>query len=110
MTNTAHFFGAFFALLCLVGAFRSGRRRWLAAHLPTSKTNAVSTGLVELEGAAEVDGPPLCSHLTQRPCFHYKWRIEERWSCLTTDDGKVERDDGWQKIAGGEQMVAFRLK
>jgi hypothetical protein len=110
MTNTAHFIGAFFALLCLVGAFRSGRRRWLVEHLPTSKTNAVSGGLVELKGTAEVEGPPLCSHLTQQPCLHYRWRIEEKWSCLTTEDGKIERDTGWEKVAGGEQMIAFRLK
>jgi len=110
MTNFAHFIGAFLALLCLIGAFRSGRRRWLVEHLPTTKTNAVSSGLVELKGTAESDGPPLCSHLTQQPCFHYKWQIEERWSCLTTEDGKLERDSGWQKVAGGEQMIAFRLK
>jgi hypothetical protein len=110
MTNTAHFVGAFFALLCLIGAFRSGRRRWLVEHLPTSKTNAVSNGLVELKGTAEIEGPPLCSHLTQHACLHYKWRIEERWSCLTTEDGKVQRDSGWEKVAGGEQMLAFRLK
>ena len=110
MTNTAHFIGAFFALLCLVGAFRSGRRRWLVEHLPTSKTSAISNGLVELKGKAEADGPPLCSQLTQRPCFYYKWRVEEKWSCWTTEDGKLTRDDGWEKVAGGERMIPFRLK
>src|SRR5262245_19187078 len=110
MTNTAHFIGALFALLCLIGAFRSGRRRWLVEHLPTSKTNAVASRLVELKGIAELDGPPLCSHLTQQPCLYYRWRIEERWSCLTTEDGKLERDSGWEKVAGGEKMIPFRLK
>src|SRR5262252_4614132 len=110
MTNTAHFIGGFFALLCLIGAFRSGRRRWLVENLPTSKTNLISSGLVELKGTAELEGPPLCSQLTQQPCLHYEWRIEERWSCLTIEDGKVERDSGWQKVAGGEQMISFRLK
>lgn len=108
--QNAHLIGACLALLCLIRAFRSGRRRWLVENLPTSKSNAVRDGLVEVKGIAEPEGPPLCSELTQQACVYYKWRVEEKWSCLTTEDGKLERDDGWQKMAGGERMIPFRLK
>jgi len=110
LAQNAHLIGACLALLCLIGAFRSGRRRWLVENLPTSKSNAVREGLVEVKGIAEIEGPSLCSELTNQACVYYKWGVEEKWSCLTTEDGRLERDDGWQKVAGGERMIPFRLK
>ena len=109
-TPNAHWIGWVLALLCLLAAYRNGRRRWLIEKLPTSKTNPGLTGLVEMKGTAELDGPPLCSHLTRQPCFHYKWVVEEKWSCLTTEDGSITREHGWQKLDGGEERIPFRLK
>ena len=110
LTQNAHLIGGFLALLCLFGAFRSGRRRWLVQNLPRSKTTGVLNGLVELKGTAEADEPPLCSHLALRPCLYYKWVVEEKWACFTTEDGKITRDSGWDRVASGEQMIPFVLK
>src|SRR5262245_29645934 len=106
----AHWIGWMLALLCLLAAYRNGRRRWLLQKLPTSKTSSVLNGLVELKGTAELNGPPLCSHLTHQPCLHYKWIVEEHWSYLTTEDGSITRERGWQRVAGGEQMIPFQLQ
>jgi len=110
IAHNAHLIGGFLALLCLIGAFRSGRRRWLVENLPTSKTTGVFVGLVELKGTAESEGPPLCSHLTNQACFHYKWWVEEKWACIKLEEGRIKRESGWQKVAGGERMIPFRLK
>jgi hypothetical protein len=110
LSHNAHFIGGFLALMCLIGAFRSGRRRRLLENLPTSKTTGVFMGLVELKVTAETDGPPLCSHITQRACFYYYWKIEEKWSHWTIEKGKIKRESGWTKIASGERMIPFQLK
>ena len=56
--------GGLLGLLCLVGAFRAGRRARLVENLPTSKTTGVFIGLVELKGTAE-SGQPLTSYLAE---------------------------------------------
>ncbi len=55
--------GGLLALVCLLFALRSGKRRRLVDNLPTSKTTGVFIGLVELKGTAEV-GTPLISYVT----------------------------------------------
>ena len=99
--ENVHLIGGFLALLCLIGAFRSGRRRWLVENLPTSKASDVSEGLVEVKGTVECEGPPLCSELTNRACIYFKWVVEEKWSRWTNENGKFERETGWDKVAGG---------
>jgi hypothetical protein len=68
--------GAVTALLCVVGAMRSGRRQPLVDNLPTSKTTGVFIGLVELNGTAETE-VPLTSHLAGVPCVHHAWTVQE---------------------------------
>src|SRR2546428_11585620 len=63
--------GGLLALLCLVVAYRSGKRLRLVENLPTSKTTGVFIGLVELKGTGEA-GQPLTSYLAAQPCVHYQ--------------------------------------
>ena len=76
--------GVLLGLLCLVAAFRAGRRRRLIENLPTSKTTGVFIGLVELKGTAE-SAAPLTSYLAQEPCVYYQWSVEEHWSRTVTE-------------------------
>ena len=76
--------GSLLGVLCLAGAFRSGRLRRLVENLPTSKTTGVFIGLVELKGTAE-SARPLVSYLAGQPCVHYQWSVEEHWSRTVTE-------------------------
>lgn len=110
--------GAVAALLCVIGAMRSGRRQRLVDNLPTSKTTGVFIGLVELNGTAESDAP-LTSHLAGVPCVHHAWTVEEKWSRTVTEtyrdsDGKMKtrtrHESGWTTLDSGGETIPFYLK
>src|SRR5438552_11200164 len=99
--------GGVFALVCLLFALRSGKRKRLADNIPTSKTTGVFIGLVELKGTAE-SARPLFSYLAGQPCVHYQWRGEEHWSRTVTEtytgrDGKTRartrHESAWKTVA-----------
>lgn len=109
--------GALLALLCIVGAFRNGRRRRLIDNLPTSKTSGVFIGLVELKGAAEA-ASPLTSFLAECACVQYAWTVEEHWSrtvteTYTDDKGNTQtrtrHESGWTSVANGGDEIPFNL-
>lgn len=109
--------GTVLALLCLVAAYRAGRRRRLIDHLPTSKTTGVFIGLVELKGTAE-SHEPLITYLAGGPCVYYTWTVDERWSRMVTEtytdsDGKTKtrtrHESGWKRVDDGGGMIPFRL-
>jgi len=112
------FAGALFALFCLIGALRSGKRRRLIDNLPTSKTTGVFMGLVEVKGTAETP-QPFVAYLSQRPCVHYRWEVQEHWSRTvvereTDSDGKsrtvVRHESGWRTVASGGELGPFYLQ
>jgi len=79
------------ALACAAAALRSDSRKRLIQTLPTSETDGVFMGLVELKGTAESE-QPLRSRLAEVPCVHYQWRVEEEWrrtSTSTDSSGKT---------------------
>jgi len=110
--------GGLLALLCLVVAYRSGKRLRLVENLPTSKTTGVFIGLVELKGTAE-SAQPLTSYLAAQPCVHYQYRVEEHWSrtvleTYTDSDGKTRtrtrRESGWSTVDDGGETIPFYLQ
>ena len=110
--------GCLLGLLCLVAAFRAGRRRRLVENLPTSKTTGVFIGLVELKGTAE-SPRPLTSHLAEQPCVFYQWSVDEHWSRTVTEtytdkDGRTQtrtrHESGWTTVANGGEMIPFYLQ
>jgi len=110
--------GALLALLCLWLAYRAGRKSRLIENIPTSTTQGVFIGLVELKGTAESTAP-LTSYLAERPCVYYAWTVEEHWSRTVTEtyrDGRgnartrTRRESGWKTVASGGEMQPFYLK
>ena len=81
-------------------AWLGNHRRYRAIHdLPTSKVASAAQGYVELVGRGELlDGEPVLSRLTQRPCCWYRFQIEEE-----LDDNK------WKTIDEGSSNHHFRL-
>ena len=87
-------------------------------NLPTSKTQGVFIGLVEVKGTVECE-QPLESYLAQAPCVYYSFNIEERWSRLVTEtesDGKggtrtvTRRETGWTSVASETEMTPFYVQ
>src|SRR5947208_15211332 len=72
----APWLGGLLALVCLLFALRSGKRKRMIDNLPTSTTTGVFIGLVELKGTAESE-QPLTSYIAGQPCVLYQCRIEE---------------------------------
>ncbi len=94
------------------------QRKRLIDDLPTSKTQGVFVGLVELKGTAESE-KPLSSYLAGVKCVHYSWQIEEHWSrtvheTFTDSKGQVQTrtrtESGWTKVADGRESIPFYLK
>src|SRR5580765_2307940 len=112
------FAGVLFALVCLIAALRSGKRRRLIDNLPTCKTSGVFIGLVEVKGTAE-SAEPLTSYLAERPVVYYQWSVEEHWSRTVTEsytdsDGKTQtrtrNESGWTTVANGGETSLFYLQ
>jgi hypothetical protein len=110
--------GGVLALVCLLFALRSGKRKRLVDNLPTSKTTGVFIGLVELKGTAEAE-LPLISYLAGQSCVQYQWRVEEHWSRTVTEtetdsDGRTRtrtrHESGWTKVADGGESIPFYLQ
>lgn len=110
--------GSLVSLGCLIGAFFALRRKRLIDDLPTSKTQGVFIGLVELKGTAESENP-LTSYLAETRCVQYVWQVDEHWSrtvveTYTDDKGhtqtRTRTESGWTRVAGGGQSVPFYLK
>lgn len=110
--------GAALALLCLFFAFRLRGRTRLLRMLPTVKTQGVFIGFVELKGTAE-SRRPLHGHLSDEPCVHYTWSVEEHWSRTVTEtyrdsEGKTRtrtrHESGWKTVADGGEMIPFYLR
>src|SRR6185295_7078014 len=108
-------------LLSLLGLYmshRANRRRRLLTALPTSRTQGVFIGLVELKGTAESENPGI-AYLSGKKCVIHSWSISENWErevevTSTDEDGKVQRttrtDTGNTTVASGGQADPFYLK
>ena len=110
--------GGLFAIGCLIGAFFSLRRKRIIDDTPTSKTQGVFIGQVELKGTAESENP-LSSYLASVKCVQYSWNIEEHWSrtvveTYTDSKGHVQTrtrtESGWTRVADGVDSTPFYLK
>ncbi len=110
--------GGLVTLGCLIAAFYALRRKRLIDDVPTSKSQGVFIGLVELKGTAESE-TPLASYLAGTRCVQYAWQVDEHWSRTvheTYTDAKgqtrprTRTESGWTKVAGGSQSIPFYLK
>jgi hypothetical protein len=110
--------GILLSLGCLIGAFYSLRKKRLIDDVPTSKTQGVFIGLVELKGTAESEAP-LTSYLAGIQCVQYSWQVDEHWSKTVTQthtDSKgrthttTRTETGWTKVDGNSQSIPFYLK
>ncbi len=110
--------GAVAALGCLYGSFHYLGRKRLIDDTPTSKTQGVFIGRVELKGTAESE-TPLVSFLAGARCVHYEWSIEEEWSRLVTEtytdsnrktQTRTRTETGWTRVGDGGESSPFYLK
>jgi hypothetical protein len=110
--------GVLLSLLAIYAAMRFARRKRLLENLPTSKTQGVFIGLVELKGTAEAE-EPLVSHFAARRCVYFSWSVEEHWSRTVTEtytdsEGKTKtrtrRESGWKTVADGGDEMPFYLQ
>lgn len=81
-------------------AWLANHRRYRQIHdLPTSKVGSAAQGYVELIGRGEpLDGTPVLSRLSRRPCCWYRYQIEEEKS-----------DNKWETIDEGSSIDHFLL-
>lgn len=105
--------GGLIALGCLIVALSFLRRKRLIEDLPTSKTQGVFIGLVELKGTAESERL-LTSYLTEIPCVQYAWQIEEHWSRTETETYRgrprpYPNPYGKQLDAGGQRRQVLPI-
>jgi len=103
---------------CLFGAFRNLSRKRLLNDNPTSKTQGVFIGLVEVKGTAESESP-LVSYLAGAQCVQYSWQIDEHWSRTvheTYTDSKgqthtrTRQESGWTNVAKDSKSAPFYVK
>jgi hypothetical protein len=110
--------GLIVAVVALVASLRACRRKRLIDNLPTSKTQGVFIGLVELKGTAQCE-QPLTSFLAETPCVYYSYEVEERWSRLVTtteSDGRggtrtvTTRESGWTTVDSQTNATPFYVQ
>lgn len=110
--------GAAVSLLSLWFSLRQRRRHRLLKDLPTSKTQGVFIGQVEVAGTAESEAP-LRSYLAEAACVHYAWSVEEHWRRVRVEsytDSKGNRrtrtrvESGWTEVASGGELQQFYLQ
>lgn len=110
--------GLIVAVVALFFSLRACRRKRLIDNLPTSKTQGVFIGLVELKGTTRCE-QPLVSHLAEAPCVYYAYEITERWSrtvTVTESDGRggtrqvTRRESGWTTVAARADSTPFYLE
>lgn len=105
------------AVVCLWRSHVANRRFRLIEVLPTSRTQGVFIGLVELKGTAE--GEPFITYLTEQECLHYSWSVSEEWRRTVTEtyrdqQGRTQTrqrvESGWTTVAHGGESRPFYLK
>ena len=110
--------GAGASHLCLWFSLRQRRRQRLLHDLPTSKTQGVFIGLVELKGTAESE-VPLTSFLAEQSCVYFTWKVEEHWRRTRTETYTDSKGDtqtrtvtetGWDTVAKGGEEQSFYLR
>ena len=108
----------FLALLCLWRSHATNKRRRLIGNLPTSKTQGVFIGLVELKGTAECE-VPVQSFLAEESCVHYSYSVSERWERevveeYTDEEGRTQTrtrtESGWITVLSGGESTPFYLQ
>ena len=106
------------AIGTLFASYRSQKKRRLLEALPTSATQGVFIGLVELKGTAE-SSAPLTTFLAEAAAVHYRWSVSEQWERWETEyytdrDGKRRsrrvRKSGWSTVASGGDSQPFYLR
>jgi len=110
--------GLAIAAFSLYASLRACRKGRLISNLPTSKTQGVFIGLVELKGTAECE-QPLTSYLAAAPCVYYSYDVEERWSrwvTTTESDGRggtrtvTRKESGWRSVASETESTPFYVQ
>ena len=110
--------GLAIAVFALFASLRADRRKRLIDNLPTSKTQGVFIGLVELKGTVQCE-QPLVSYLAGSSCVYYSYAVEERWSRLVTEqesDGRggtrtvTQRESGWTTVASATESTPFYVQ
>ena len=110
--------GLLIAIFSLVASLRADRRKRLIDNLPTSKTQGVFIGLVELKGTVQCE-QPLVSYLAGAQCVYYSFDVEERWSRWVTEtvsDGKggtrtiTRQESGWTSVASRVESTPFYVQ
>ena len=110
--------GLIASVAALAASLHACRRKRLINNLPTSKTQGVFIGLVELKGTAQCE-QPLSSYLAGTTCLYYSYAIEERWSRLVTvteSDGRggsrqvTRRETGWSQVDARTESTPFYLQ
>jgi hypothetical protein len=110
--------GLAIAVFSLFASLRACRRKRLIDNLPTSKTQGVFIGLVELKGTAECE-QPVGSYLAEAPCVYYFYDIEEQWTRSVTEtesDGRggtrtvTRTQSGWKSVASQTASIPFYIK
>lgn len=109
---------ALLALLFLWLSHRSNKRRRLVEVLPTSRTQGVFIGTVEMKGTAESESP-FAAFLCGLPCVLYSWDVSEHWSrtvmeTYTDSEGKTQtrarHESGSTLVASGGESAPFFLQ
>src|SRR5476649_1251897 len=110
--------GLLIAAFSLYASLRACWQRRLIDNLPTSKTQGVFIGLVELKGTVQCE-QPLVSYLAGTSCVYYSFDIEERWSRLVTEtesDGKggtrtvTRTESGWTTVDSRIESTPFYVQ
>jgi len=110
--------GAVIAVFALFASLRACHRKRLIDNLPTSKTQGVFIGLVELKGTVRCE-QPLVSYLAATACVYYSFDIEERWSRTVTEtesDGKggtrtvTRTESGWTSVNSRTESTLFYVQ
>jgi len=110
--------GLAIAVFSLFASLRACHRKRLIDNLPTSKTQGVFIGLVELKGTAQCE-QPLVSFLAATSCVYYSFDIEERWSRTVTEtesDGKggtrtvTRTESGWTSVDSRTESTPFYVQ
>lgn len=108
----------FLSSLFLWLSHRSNKRRRLVEVLPTSHTQGVFIGTVELKGTAECECP-FTAFLSERLCVLYSWIVSEHWSRTVTEtytdsEGKTQTrtrtESGSTTVASGGESAPFYLR
>ncbi|ACB75729.1 LemA family protein [Opitutus terrae] len=102
----------------LLGSLHLRRKQRLLHDLPTSKTQGVFIGLVEVAGTAE-SSAPLRGYLSGATCVHFDYEVQEHWSRTVTEtytdkEGKsrtrTRHESGWTTVAHGGETQDFYLR